>query len=120
MDRNSGADTPPRPLQPTTTVRRTGGGFLYQRPERFTDAAAAAAAYDTYRALPCDAAAHTATDITLCAEILKAAEDEQDAGGHGDMQQVGACGRRGGWLTCCEGQRGSQSLNRHTGGQVWA
>ena len=68
------------------------------RSQRFTEAMQAAAVYDTYSALPADGAAHTATDVALLAEILKAAEAELDAAGQGREQQVGAGGVRGGRL----------------------
>jgi hypothetical protein len=57
-----------------------GGGFEYVRSERYTEAAAAAAAYDTYRALPPGGGPHTATDVAVLAEILRTAESELTAG----------------------------------------
>ena len=68
----------------------------------------AAAVYDTYCALPADGAAHTATDVALLAEILKAAEAELDAAGQGVEQQVSAGWALGGavggcWVACCDG-----------------
>ncbi|PSC71639.1 arginine N-methyltransferase [Micractinium conductrix] len=82
--RDDGDDTPRSPTPPTpSTVRRVGGGYEWTRSERYTEAMTAAAAYNCYRALPCDGAALTATDVALLAEILKAAEAELDAGGSG-------------------------------------
>lgn len=76
------ADTPPRPVPPQpTTVRRVGGGFEYARSERYTEAAAAVAAYDTYRALPPGGSQHTATDVAVLAQILRTAEAELDRAG---------------------------------------
>lgn len=82
-------------LQP---CRRVGGGYEYERSERYTEALVAAAAYDTYRALPRDGAALTATDVAMLAEIFKAAEAEVDvaasAGRPTPVQQV-RCARWG-------------------------
>ena len=75
-------DTPPRPPPPPpTSVRRVGGGYEYARGERYTEAAAAQAAYDTYRALPPGGGPHTATDVAVLAHILRAAEAELDGSG---------------------------------------
>lgn len=82
------ADTPPRPAPPQpTTVRRVGGGFEYVRSERYTEAAAAVAAYDTYRALPPGGGPHTATDVAVLAQILRAAEAELDCAGDSALGQ---------------------------------
>lgn len=68
-------------------MRRVGGGFEYLRSERYTEAAAAVAAYDTYRALPPGGGPHTATDVAVLAEILRTAEAELDSGGDTAGQQ---------------------------------
>lgn len=89
MDRSDTAETPRRPDPPSpTTVRRVGGGFIYQRDDRYTEAVEATAAFETYRALPANGTAHTATDIAILTEILKAAEVELDAAGQPAAQQV--------------------------------
>lgn len=80
------ADTPRRPAPPTPTaasVKRVGGGYEWRRSERYTEALAAAATYNTYRALPREAGALAATDVAVLAEILKAAEAEVDAAAGG-------------------------------------
>lgn len=94
-----GSETPPRPPPPPpTVVRRVGGGFDYQRGERYTDAVAEQAAYEAYRALPPGGGQHTATDVALLAEILRSAEAEADAappaGGQLQVRVAGAPQRR--------------------------
>lgn len=79
------AATPPRPPPlPPTSVRRVGGGFEYVRCQRYTEAAAVVAVYDTYRALPPGGGPHTATDVAVLADILRTAE----AGLDSEQQQV--------------------------------
>lgn len=101
--RDDGDDTPRSPTPPTpSTVRRVGGGYEWTRSERYTEAMTAAAAYNCYRALPCDGAALTATDVALLAEILKAAEAELDAGGSGGAPAQQASARRVAGLAASE------------------
>ena len=104
----AGAATPPRPPPPApTSVRRVGGGYAYARDDNYTEALAAAAAYDTYRALPPCEGAHTATDVAVLAAVLLEAEAEADAAAppasaDAPLQQVRRGRRwRGPACACC-------------------